>query len=372
MTPPRSRTCPPVQAPARARATFPFASFFALVVALSGCQVSAQTGQNAASIIGRGVVNNPKNMSLRFDMLKFGLKEFCRELTERGAPLRLQDGQPVMGRFFGKTCQAKSIDTVEKRTVVVQFGGSGYAWTPGTGRLGFRAQGLLELSPDFRVHKEAMYVYFRPVQVDTSDFEVLMTERPLAQAAIQLAGMDERKMGQAIIDAQLGRGFTAIRYDADGHTDFALGLVDQGDTPFRPFTVVSSPRLTAANGRTELSSEQQDYIGHIHVGAGESMVVTLNMEGTDAIDFAVVSVPSAQPILDAYLRTPGSRRAPIVPSFVAKATSSAPTRAEVRLPEGHYYLVLDHSGAWGDTAPQKDALPARVDYLIQTGLPPKS
>lgn len=255
---------------------------------------------------------------------------------------------------------------------MVQFGGAGYAWTPGTGRLGFRAQGLLELSPDFRVHKEAMYVYFRPVQVDTSDFEVLMTERPLAQAVIQLAGVDETKMGQSIINAQLGRGFTAIRYDVDGHTDFALGIVDEGETPFRPFTVVSSPRLTAANGRTELSAGQQDYIGQVKVEEGETIAVTLNMEGTEAIDFALVTAPSAEPILDSYVRTRGSKMAPVVPSFVARAASGAPTRAEVRVPAGRYYLVLDHSTAWGATTPQKDALPARVDYLIQTGIPQKS
>jgi hypothetical protein len=302
-------------------------------------------------------------------MLKFGLKEFCDELELRGAPLRLADGQPVIGRFFGDKCQAKSIDNLEKRTVIVQFGGRGYAWTAATGRLGFRAQGLLELAPDFRVHEEAMYVYFRPVQVDTSDFELLMTERSLAQAAAALAGLSEEEVGQSIIEAQLGRGFTAIRYDADGHTDFALGLVDQGDTPFRPYEVESSPRFTAANGRTELFSGQQDFIGKISVKKSEEITVTLHVEGTDAVDFALLSAGTAAPHLKSYLTKARTAKVTTVPTFLSTATSSAPTRARVKVPEGEYFLVLDHSPAWGDTTPAKDELPARVDYLIQTGAP---
>jgi hypothetical protein len=337
----------------------------------AGCQVSAKTGKNAASIIGRGVVNDPANKSLRFDMLKFGLGEFCKELLEHGAPLRLSDGQPVIGRFFGRNCQTKSIENVNKSTIIVQFGGQGYAWTAGTGRLGFRAQGLLELAPDFRIHQDAMYVFFRPVQVDTSDFELLMTEQPLAQAVAELAGIDEKALGRAIIQAQLGRGFTAIRYDADGHTDFALGLVDPGERPFRPYTVESSPRSTEANGRTELFNGQQDFLGKIHVAGGENITVTLHVEGADAVDFALLSETSATPHLQDYLTKPGALRAKTIPTFLATATSMAPTRAEVKVPEGSYFLVLDHSPAWGNTTPDADSLPARVDYLIQTGAPSK-
>lgn len=338
-----------------------------LLLCAAGCQVSAAAGRDAATIIGRGVVNSASNKSLRFDMIKFGLKEFCNELMLRGAPLRLADGQPVIGRFFGESCQAKSVETLDKSSVIVQFGGRGFAWTAGTGRLGFRARGLLELAPDFRIHEEAMYVYFRPVQVDTSDFELLMTERPIAQTAAAIAGFTEKEVGQAIINAQLGRGFTAIRYDADGHTDFALGLVDRGKTPFRPFHVVSSPRTTMANGRTELFVGQQDLIGKIRVQKGESVTVTLRLEGTDAVDFALLSASAAAPHLDRYLTRPGLVPARVVPTFLSIATTQAPTKARVAVPPGDYYVLLDHSAAWGETTPGEDALPARVDYLVQTG-----
>ena len=41
------------------------------------------------AILGSGVVNDPANRSLRFDMLKFGLDQFCAEMLKGGAPLKL-------------------------------------------------------------------------------------------------------------------------------------------------------------------------------------------------------------------------------------------------------------------------------------------
>lgn len=333
---------------------------------LIGCQVDAKTGKGAATVIGAGIVNDPRNTSLRFAMLEYGLQEFCHQLLVSGVPLRLDDDQPVIGRFFAESCQAKSIDQSMDKTIVTQFGGRGYAWTIGTGRLGFRAQGLLELRPDFRVYDGAMYVYFRPTKVDTSDFEVLMTERKLTQAAITTVGLDETALGRAIIDAQLGRGFTAVRYDADGHTDFALGLIARGDTPFRPFEVVSSPRETAANGRTELFLGQQDYLGRVHVGPGQSLVLTAALDGTPSIDLAVLPAAGGAPVRR-YVETPGPQRPETPPAFRALLAKGAPLRAEPALEPGDYYVVFDHSDAFGSVSPAPDALPARVDYLVQVG-----
>ena len=340
---------------------------FLLIALCTACQVNAKTGKHAAEIVGRGVVNSPTNKSLRFDMLKFGLRQFCEELLHNGAPLRLSDGQPVMGRFFGETCEANSVENLEHSTIFVQFSGRGYSWTTGTGRMGFRAQGLLELAPDFRIYKQAMYVYFRPVQVDTSAFSLLMTERPLAEAAVSIMGLSAEELGKAIVSAQLGRGFTAIRYDADGNTDFALGLVDQGRTPFRYFDVVSSPRLTVANGRTEFSAGQLDFLGKIHVEDHQEIVVSLHLEGTERIDFALLKADSAAPFLDDYLTRPGTRPLSIVPTFQSVVQDATMTRAAVRVPSGDYYLVLDHSAAVGSSQPSQSSLPARVDYLVQTG-----
>lgn len=347
-------------------------AFFALCCALlplsTACHLDTGTGKSAIGIVGSGIVNDPGNKSLRFDILRFGIQEFCRELLQNGTPLRVQDDQPVIGRFFADSCQAQSLDDPGRHTVLVQFGGKGYAWTVGTGRLGFRAQGLLELAPDFRLHEDSLYVYFRPVHVDTSDFELLLTERPLAQAALELTRIDENELGRAIIAAQLGRGFTVIRYDSDGHTDFGLGLLALGERPFRPFTIVSSPRRTVANGRTELYEGQQDYLGRVHVNAGEELTLTLRTEGAPAVD-VVVAPANDSSLIDRYVSQEGAAPRPANAIFEAQASSVAPFRAVLRPAPGDYYVIFDHSSALGTTTP-RGVLPARVDYLVQAGSAP--
>lgn len=338
-----------------------------LFLTMVGCRIDPGAGKGAATVIGEGVVNDPANKSLRFEMLEFGLHEFCHQLLISGAPLRLADDQPVIGRYFADSCRAESIDEIADNTIIVQFGGQGYAWTAGTGRLGFRAKGLLELEPDFRVHEDSMYVYFRPVQVDTSDFQIMMVENPLAEATVETTGLDAEELGQAIIDAQLGQGFTVVRYDADGHTDFALGLIDEGDAPFRPYQVISSPKRTAANGRTELYVGQQDYLGKLQTKKGEAITITLEVEGTPAIDVALVPAQNGGAILNRYVRERGPRNPQGPLPFYTKASSVAPLKAEIPVPAGDYYLLLDHSRAFGRAKPDKDTLPARVDYLVQVG-----
>lgn len=318
-------------------------------------------------IVGAGIVNDPGNKSLRFDILRFGMAEFCRELLQSGTALRTADDQPVIGRFFAEDCETKTIEDASRSTVLIQFGGKGYAWTLGTGRMGFRARGLLELAPDFRLHGDTLYVYFRPVHVDTSDFGLLMTESALTEAAIETVGLNEIEIGKAIISAQLGRGFTVIRYDADGHTDYGLGLIARGELPFRPFTVLSSPRRTIANGRTELFREQQDYLGQIRVGSGEALTVTLQVDGAEAIDVALVSASRDPSLIERYVTTRGAAPLDSHVVFQAQASKVAPFRAEIPLPAGDYYLVFDHSKNFGKTSTKTEALPVRVDYLIQLG-----
>lgn len=332
---------------------------------LHGCSVGS--GKSAVGIVGAGIVNNPSNKSLRFDLLRFGMREFCKELLESGIPLRLADDQPVIGRFFAASCESKSLDEAGRASILIQFSGQGYAWTVGTGRLGFRAQGLLELAPDFRLHDDSLYVYFRPIHVDTSDFNVLMTENALTEAVLSVTQVDEEELGQAIINAQLGRGFTVIRYDADGHTDFALGLLAQGQRPFRPFTILSSPKRTLANGRTELFVGQQDYLGRFQVQAGETLSLILRVEGAPSVDFVLIAADKEPQLIENYVRQSGPVSFEQGVVFQSQAGSGAPARAEIPVPPGSYYLAFDHSAQFGAARPTEEALPARVDYLVQAG-----
>jgi hypothetical protein len=335
-----------------------------LVVA---CRIDSRASKDAVAIVGRGIVNSPSNKSLRFDLIRFGLKQFCDELLLGGAPIRISDDQPVVGRYFASSCEAKSLDDPGRRTIIAKFSGQGFAYSAATGRLGFRAGGLIEVAPDFRIHESALYVYFRPIQVDTSDFALLMTERQLARVAADLAQVDEAKVGQLIINAQLGRGFTVIRYDADGNSDFALGLIAPGERPFRPFTVLESPRRTLANGRTEIFPGQQDFLGKLRVESGQALTLTLRLEGASAVDVLVLSAEAGAETIQKYLSQPGPAAVTGGVVFQAKLAPGAPLRGTFSPPAGDYYLLLDDSDKVGQVAPPSGALPARIDYLLQVG-----
>src|SRR5262245_19528683 len=117
-----------------------------------GCPSRESMGTRTVAVLGAGVVNNPGNKSLRFDMLKYGLERFCEEMRRGNAPLRLRDDEPVIGRFFADSCQSQVVDDEQRKSFVVQYQGRGYAWTNLTGRIGFTVQGLVEYAPDFQLH----------------------------------------------------------------------------------------------------------------------------------------------------------------------------------------------------------------------------
>lgn len=340
--------------------------FLTLALATSACKLTARTSKDAVGIVGRGIVNSPTNKALRFDIIRFALGQFCKELLLTGAPIRLSDDQPVIGRYYADSCEAKSLDDPGRRTVIVQFSGQGFAYSAATGRLGFRASGLIEMAPDFRIQESALYVYFRPVQVDTSGFSLLMTEKTLARAALEAAGIDEADVGKQIINAQLGRGFTVVRYDADGHTDFALGLIAPGERPFRPFSVESSPRLTVANGRTEIFPDQQDFVGKIRLAPGEKLTMTLRLDGAPALDVALLDATVGGAVVRDYVTQKGPQKMRGA-KFQATVGDGAKMRATVDPGPGEYFLALDHSELVGTAPASKNALPARVDYLLQVG-----
>src|SRR4051794_40922901 len=83
---------------------------FSQVLWLAGCPSREQLGMGALSVLSEGVINDPANKSLRFDILKFGLDRFCFEMTRRGAPLKLSDEEPVLGRFFAETCSSRVVE----------------------------------------------------------------------------------------------------------------------------------------------------------------------------------------------------------------------------------------------------------------------
>ena len=84
------------------------------------------------------------------------------------------------------------------------------------------------------------------------------------------------------------------------------------------------------------------------------------------LDLAILPARNVPAMLDQYLAAAGPAPLPVHPSFAAQVSSAAPFKAEVPLPPGQYFLVIDHSTAFGTSAPVGTSA-AKVDYLVQLG-----
>jgi hypothetical protein len=346
----------------------------ALLLALfatSGCPKKESLGSSAMAVLGPGVINNPKNKSLRFDILKFGLDRFCFEMTRRGAPLKLNDDQPVLGRFFADSCNQTLIDDEHRKSIVVQYTGKGYGWSNVSGRIGFEATGLVEYAPDFQLHDNgSMYIYFRPRKVDSTSFRTLMVESAVARGGIAVFGLNPDQFGRQIVDGQLQRGFTVIRYNDKGETDFGLGYIPKGQRPFKPF-VVDSEKLTLVNDRTEVHTGQMDFVGGFEVTeSDQALYLTASVDGAPAVDAFLVPKPIGDQMIDAYVRRAGAAALPAPPLLDEPIVAGQPWKRFVPVNKGVYYLVIDHTSQVGRTMPPArtgDDRAAKVDYVVQAG-----
>lgn len=320
----------------------------------------------ALSVVSAGVVNDPANKSLRFDLLKYGLEQFCAEMQRRGAPIKLSDHQPVMGRFFAERCQSQVIDQEGRQGIVIQYGGRGYAWTNVSGRLGFASQGLVEYAADFQLSDDRMYIYFRPRSVGATSFEILLVENAIARAGMALPGVDAAAMGREILVGQLQRGFTVIRHSDRGDTEFAVGLIAPGQRPFRPYQVVDSDKLTLDNDRTEVQLGQQDVITGLRAsGDGGTLTIHVNLDGARAIDLLVLREGAARSMLSSYLTTPGGASLVAAPVFAGQVTAQQPVKMDMNLPRGDYALLFDHGNRVGSSSPPAGEPAGKIDYLVQ-------
>jgi hypothetical protein len=342
-----------------------------ILLGATGCPSREQLGFSAMGLLGPGVINDPKNKSLRFDLLKFGLDQFCEQMRERGAPLKLHDGEPVLGRFYADGCNTQVIDEEDRKSIVVQYSGRGFAWTNLTGRLGFTSAGLIEYLPDFVLKDGAMYVYFRPRNVASVQFQTLLVESALAQTGLAVTGVNPDQIGKDIVTNQLQRGFTVIRYSSDGETDFGLGYVSAGSKPFRPFIVKSEDKVVLDDDRTEVHGNQQDYVGGFVVNDdGKALYLTAQVDGAPAVDVFLVAKPDGDRVIDRYVRTAGPSLLFAPPLLDDTIPAGTLWKRVIPVPKGAYYLAVDNSPALGRSAPPAilgDDRAARFDYAVEVG-----
>lgn len=341
------------------------------LVTLLGCTSTETLGTKSMTLVGQGVVNDPKNRSLRFDLLKFGLESFCTEMKKQGVALKLGDEHPVMGRFFSKDCQSEIVDDEQRKSLMLRFTGLGYAWTNVTGRIGFDVVALVEYATDFQMAGDrTLYVYFRPRNIQATTYQAKMVESAAAKGALSLASVDPNRIGRQILSAQLERGFTVIRRDARGETEYGLGVIEVGASPFKPFQVVSE-RRTVVNDRTEIHSGQQDLVSGITVvGSDQAVTLTASIDGAAAVDVLLLPELEGTQALDRYVSQPGPIQLSSPPRLDETIPYGMIWQRTLPLPEGSYQLLFDNSRYLGRAAPPElagDDRAVKVDYLVQVG-----
>lgn len=320
------------------------------------------------------VVNASSNRTLRRDVLAFGTGTICKELMKRTVPLKLNPDDPSLGRFFPKQCNVK---TLPDGNLHVQFGGSGYAWSNLTKRVGFSATAAITYDQDFRLDGSTAYVYFRPAAVTDRRFQPLMVENatmPDSPLAALLPGGSPQgfvdQVGAGLLDFELSEGFTVVR-GSDGLASVSLGMVETGDRPVEPFEKSGSNSLYA-NERVEIHQGQRDFFGPIEVPKdGMGIHLTLMLEGAPQIDVQIHGQQVGEPWVTQYIASKDAL-APPAPAIMEDVVPLTPQRGQpyrrgVKLPRGYYYVVLDHTAAAGATAPPQIAGDDRI-ALVGVGI----
>lgn len=297
----------------------------------------------------RGAINS--SPGIRWWLFSnFGAQRMCPEMLKHGAPLNFTPGGNTIGRFFPTTCTTDVSD--ERQIATLHFAGTGYAWTPLAGRIGFSMETAVEYRPDFQLTSDAMYVFARTNRVVYGPiFAIGSIENRLADWASRTpAGYLASTFGSQIVESRLASGFTVVRTDKGD--DFAIGILTPPALPPHPFHMDTSDRVVLANETTEVRTGQVDFIGPLEVAdTGQALYLRFKLQGP-AADALVMERAAADPWREALQR--GAPLAP--PQFPPVASLVVQPGAEqaqrVRLPPGQYYVVVDNSSVVGAVGPQ--------------------
>src|SRR5690606_14585381 len=117
----------------------------------------------------------------------------------------------------------------------------------------------------------------------------LLVESVVTNASMGLTGIRPNNVSKGIINAQLKRGFTVIRYSKRSETELGMSIVPLGQHPFRPFQIQQSERITLNNDRTKVHSEQQNYVSSINVNENDqALYITATVDSAPTIDLLLV------------------------------------------------------------------------------------
>ncbi|HEU5073515.1 MAG TPA: hypothetical protein VFU02_05070 [Polyangiaceae bacterium] len=279
----------------------------------------------------------------------FGADQLCPEMLKRGAPLKLTPNGNTIGRFYPTQCRHDL--NQQAQTVTVHFAGSGLAWTPIAGRVGFSASAAVEYRMDFYLGDDADYIWARTNRiVQGPDFQVGSVENRVVDWATKTpVGYLANTFGGQIVSSHLTSGFTVVRTEAGD--EFSLGHLSPPQRPQKPFDTSSTERYVFMNETTEVQVNQIDMLGPFEVAKGsQSLFLRLRMSGP-AIDVQVIH----RGVGDLW-RSGLQLGAPLAPPSQPPITSftlqpGPEIQQRFKLAPGQYYVVLDNSSAVGSVKP---------------------
>lgn len=320
---------------AQTRAGLAFAAVLLLLSFSSGCGLF------------RGSVNASPELRW-FLFSKFGAERMCPEMLKRGAPLKLVANGNAIGRFFPERCSQQVNDAAQ--TVTLAFSGTGYAWTPVAGRMGFAVSATIDYRMDFFMAEDATYVWAKPARISYGpDFRMGAIENKVVNWAAQgPAGYMVQTFGSQIVQGQLSSGFTVVHTD-DGD-EFAIGVLMPPARPHKYFQT-GEGRTMLERDTTEVRVDQVDIIGPLEVSStDQSLFLRFQVTGP-AID-AMVIRRGAGDLWRSGLQLGQALAAPPEAPLAAFAVQPGQeAKQRIPLPPGQYYVVVDNSARMGSVNP---------------------
>lgn len=301
-------------------------------------------------------------------MLKKGMGDFCQQMLQHNAPLRLQNDTPVIGRFYPRQCIAPESDDLS-----LQFAGVGYAYTNVTQKMTFQMQAQALYRYDFLItdgDRCDVYAYFRTSSIGGSDFKVHRIESQTASMMNSLTQMGDT-FGKQLMGKKLQEGFTVVHYTENNVDDFTLGILPLGQKPFHPYQVHGKDKITYENERVEVFQNQRDFVGPIVVeGDGRALFVAAQLDGAPAIDVLLFRKMEAEAAINAYLEVPQAGALPSPPIAGDVLQQGVEMKRAFPVAPGTYYILFDNTPTAGTVSPPGNAFDNRaavVNYLIQIG-----
>lgn len=305
----------------------------------------------------------------------FGAQQVCPKVLSSGTPLRMDASGPIIGRFFPNSCQQRVDDG--RQIMSLSFSGTGFAWTPIAGRVGFLASATVEYRMDFRMESDALYVWGVPTGnvAVPPQFQIGAVENPVVNWAAQgPAGYLAATFGGQILSSRLAEGFTAIR--SDSGDEFTLGRLMPPQRPPKPYALSSDERVALVNETAEIRIGQIDLAGPLEVSDDDQALFVrarVNGPAIEAFLYPRYAIESWREALQtgAALAPP-----PIAPTASFPIPAGAEVSQTIRAAKGSYMLLLDHSAKIGQVNPPFNLLgaigsgAATVSYAIEVGAAP--